>query len=248
MITPEIRGGHEVTMPVAVAAPKWRRHHPHQDITVTSLATASGNDQMMSGRFLGDPLRGRQMPGVQRTLPEDGAWQRASARRRCAALNGAGTSPLPLPNGYTICLRPQPQRRVTLDQGRGQARSPAMQRTMLRCPTIRSRAILTFAPHDSRGRLLRPFMGQRHHAVDSLPGFTQRRRLPAPSSSGAVECGLTAPTICPPHRRPPDIGERASAILICPVRVAGGGVYLGDMHLLQRRRLDRRKPPTSPVR
>ena len=27
---------------------------------------------------------------------------------------------------------------------------------------------------------------------------------------------------------------RAGAILICPVKTAGGGVYLGDMHALQR--------------
>ena len=26
---------------------------------------------------------------------------------------------------------------------------------------------------------------------------------------------------------------RAGAILVCPVKVAGGGVYLGDMHALQ---------------
>ena len=47
MITPSIRGGHEVTQPVAVAGAEvgdaiaiWIR-----DITVTSMATASGNDQ-----------------------------------------------------------------------------------------------------------------------------------------------------------------------------------------------------------
>src|SRR3982751_11083 len=57
MITPCIRGGHEVTRPVAVAgadvgdaiAVRIR------DISVTALATASGNDQPMEGRFNGDP-------------------------------------------------------------------------------------------------------------------------------------------------------------------------------------------------
>ena len=58
MITPEIRGGHEVTVPVAVLGAEVGDAIAIRikDITVTSLATASGNDMMMDGRFLGDPL------------------------------------------------------------------------------------------------------------------------------------------------------------------------------------------------
>src|SRR5665213_4354961 len=54
MITPAIRGGHEVTKPVAVAGAEVGDAIAIriQEIVVTSLATASGNDQMMMGRFL----------------------------------------------------------------------------------------------------------------------------------------------------------------------------------------------------
>ena len=57
MITPSIRGGHEVCMPVAVEGAKVGDAIAMRirDIEVTSLATASGNDQTMEGRFNGDP-------------------------------------------------------------------------------------------------------------------------------------------------------------------------------------------------
>src|SRR5713226_5132867 len=57
MITPAIRGGHEVTRPVGVAgAQVGDAIAIHiSSIKVTSIATASGTDQAMSGRYLGDP-------------------------------------------------------------------------------------------------------------------------------------------------------------------------------------------------
>src|SRR5262249_14626330 len=58
MITPAIRGGHEVTRPVAVAGAEVGDAVVVQlkNITVTSIATASGTDQFMAGRYLGDPF------------------------------------------------------------------------------------------------------------------------------------------------------------------------------------------------
>src|SRR5258705_3049412 len=57
MITPAIRGGHEVTRPVAVAGAEVGDAIAIRikNISVTSIATASGNDRFMNGRFLGDP-------------------------------------------------------------------------------------------------------------------------------------------------------------------------------------------------
>ena len=54
MITPSIRGGHEVAQPVAVAGaePGDAIAIRIKDIEVTSLATASGTDQPMEGRFI----------------------------------------------------------------------------------------------------------------------------------------------------------------------------------------------------
>src|SRR6476469_223574 len=51
MITPAIRGGHEVAQPVAVAGAEVGDGIAIRirDIEVTSIATASGNDQAMEG-------------------------------------------------------------------------------------------------------------------------------------------------------------------------------------------------------
>src|ERR1700731_4361256 len=64
MITPAIRGGHEVTKPVAVAGADVGDAIAIRikEIVVTSLATASGNDKMMAGRFLGDPYVAGRCP------------------------------------------------------------------------------------------------------------------------------------------------------------------------------------------
>src|SRR5215467_1700552 len=65
MITPAIRGGHEVTQPVAVEGAEVGDAIVLRirDIVVTSLATASGNDRIMQGRFLGDPFVAGRCPG-----------------------------------------------------------------------------------------------------------------------------------------------------------------------------------------
>src|SRR5258705_6274972 len=57
MITPAIRGGHEVTPPVAVAGAEVGDAIAIRikDTVVTSLATSSGHDQMMSARLFGEP-------------------------------------------------------------------------------------------------------------------------------------------------------------------------------------------------
>src|SRR3954468_4975499 len=51
MITPALRGGHEVTLPVAVAGAEAGDAIAIRirDITVTSFATSSGNDRIIEG-------------------------------------------------------------------------------------------------------------------------------------------------------------------------------------------------------
>ena len=98
--------------------------------------------------------------------------------------------------------------------------------------------ILTFAPHDLVGLVarLRPFMGQ----LGTTPSH------PFPDSHNAGDFGSFL--VGAPHEYAitgeqlaehctdghMDIDSvRAGAILICPVKTPGGGVYMGDMHALQ---------------
>ena len=97
--------------------------------------------------------------------------------------------------------------------------------------------ILLFAPHDLVGAVarMRPFMGQL--------GTTPAVDLPDSHNAGDFGAFLLGA----PHARavtPEQLEQRtdghmdidavrAGAILVCPVKVAGGGVYLGDMHAMQ---------------
>jgi acetamidase/formamidase len=98
--------------------------------------------------------------------------------------------------------------------------------------------ILTFAPHDivALATRVRAFMGQ----LGTSPSITM------PDSHNAGDFG--AFLVGAPHRyalSPEELERhktdghmdidavRAGAILVCPVKLDGGGIYLGDMHALQ---------------
>ena len=156
MITPEIRGGHEVTRPVAVAGAEVGDAIVIRikDITVTSLATASGNDQMMSGRFLGDPYVAGKCPECGTLYPKTVLKGIGQTAVRCANC-GADASPFTFTNGYTIAFDPNRSVGVTLDQAAAEqiahnARSyAALPENSIQNP------ILTFASHDLVGLVAR---------------------------------------------------------------------------------------------
>lgn len=238
MITPELRGGHEVTVPVAVAGAQVGDAIALriEDITVTSLATASGNDKFMPGRFLGDPYVAAQCPECGTLYPRsriEGIGQTAIRCDNC----GADVAPFNFTNGYTIAFDDGHSVGVTLQQeaaediARDAKRFAALPENSIQNP------ILTFAPHDLVGLVarLRPFMGQL--------GTTPAIRMPDSHNAGDFgsfligaphEYALTAEQLENRTDGHMDIDAvRAGAILICPVKVPGGGVYLGDMHALQ---------------
>jgi acetamidase/formamidase len=208
-----------------------------EDITVTSLATASGNDKFMTGRFLGDPYVAGKCPQCGTLYPEthvEGIGQTAIRCNNC----GADVAPFNFTNGYTIFFDGNHTVGVTLpgeaaeEIARDAKRYAALPDHSIQNP------ILTFAPHDLVGLVarLRPFMGQ----LGTTPS------MPIPDSHNAGDFGsfligapheyaLTAEQLAQ-HRTDGHMdidAVRAGAILICPVKTPGGGVYMGDMHALQ---------------
>jgi acetamidase/formamidase len=239
MITPSIRGGHEVAQPVAVAGAQVGDAIAIRikDIEVTSIATASGNDQAMEGRFNGDPYCAPVCPGCGVEWPETRLDGIGPESVRCAQC-GADATPFTFTNGYTIAFDDARSVGVTVPKevaesfARDAARAAALPDNSVQNP------ILTFAPHDivALATRLRPFMGQ----LGTSPSAT------IPDSHNAGDFGSFL--IGAPHRYALSAQElqehktdghldidavRAGAVLICPVKLDGGGVYLGDMHALQ---------------
>ena len=237
MITPAIKGGHEVCTPVFVEGAEVGDAIAIRikDIAVTSLAPRSGNDQAMEGRFNGDPYCAPVCPGCGPSGRRPGS--RASVRRRSAARTAAPTR------------RPSPSPTATPSRSTASSASPSTRRAPRSSRATRKRAaalpdnsiqnpILTFAPHDIVGLVtrMRPFLGQ----LGTSPSTT------LPDSHNAGDFG--AFLVGAPHKFALDAQQlqqhktdghldidavRAGATLICPVKIPGGGVYLGDMHAMQ---------------
>ena len=239
MITPEIRGGHEVTVPVAVAGAEVGDAIAIRikTITVTSLATASGNDVFMDGRFLGDPYVAGQCPDCGTLYPKTVIKGIGQTAVRCAKC-GADVAPFNFTNGYTIAFDGNRQVGVTLPKDPAERIAKEAKKYAALPENSIQNPILTFAPHDLVGVVarLRPFLGQ----IGTTPSH------PIPDSHNAGDFGsfligapheyaITAEQL-EKHRTDGHMdidAARAGAILICPVKTPGGGVYLGDMHALQ---------------
>jgi formamidase len=238
MITPEIRGGHEVTRPVAVEGAEVGDAIAIRikDITVTSLATSSGNDRFMDGRFLGDPYVAGKCPDCGTLYPKTVIKGIGQTAVRCANC-GADAAPFNFTNGYTIAFDDNRSLGVTLHQGAAETIAQDASHYAALPENSIQNPVLTFAPHDLVGLVarLRPFMGQ----LGTTPS------IPIPDSHNAGDFGafligapheyaLTAEQLAHRTDGHMDIdAARAGAIVICPVKVPGGGVYLGDMHALQ---------------
>jgi len=239
MITPSIRGGHEVCQPVAVDGAEVGDAIAIRikDISVTSIATSSGNDQPMEGRFNGDPYCAAVCPGCGAEWPETRLEGIGQTAVRCANC-GADCAPFTFTNGYTIAFDDGHELGVTLPGERAEELARDAARAASLPDNSTQNPILTFAPHDLVALVtrLRPFLGQ----IGTSPSAT------IPDSHNAGDFG--AFLVGAPHRYAMDAQElqrhktdghldidaaRAGSVLVCPVKVAGGGVYLGDMHAMQ---------------
>jgi acetamidase/formamidase len=239
MITPSIRGGHEVSQPVAVAGAEvgYAIAIRIKEIEVTSLATASGNDQPMEGRFNADPYVAPMCPGCGAEWPETRVEGIGPESVRCVNC-GADATPFTFTNGYTIAFDELHTVGLTVPGAAAEMFAREAPRFAALPDNSVQNPILTFAPSDivALATRLRPFLGQ----IGTSPSTTM------PDSHNAGDFGTFL--IGAPHRYALTAAElqqhktdghmdidavRAGAILICPVKVPGGGVYLGDMHALQ---------------
>lgn len=163
MLTPCLRGGHEVTMPVAVEGAEVGDAIliRVRDISVTSKATASGTDIPQEGRFSGDPYVASRCPQCgtsnQETIIE-GIGPDAVHCVRC----GAESAPFKIGCGYTIAFDNDRNFGVTLGEKSAETLAQDPKRYAAIPPNSIQNSVLAMAPHDLVGMLARlnPFLGQ----------------------------------------------------------------------------------------
>ena len=239
MITPEFRGGHEVTRPVAVAGAQVGDAIAItiERMRVRSLATASGTMITHAAAFGDDPFVDKKCPQCGTPWPASRVEGTGPESIRCAQC-GAAATPFTFEEGYTIVF--DDDRTVGLTVGEESAHDFALRaREVAALPEhARQHPILLFEPHTIPGTLarLRPFIGNigttpsadmpdSHNAGDfghSLVGA----RHPYAMTQEALDKAKTDGHL--------DTNEvREGAVLICPVKVEGGGIYIGDCHANQ---------------
>jgi len=236
MITPRLRGGHEVTTPVHVAGAEVGDGVAIRirDITVTSIATASGHDSSPEAFCLGDPYVAARCPVCDTVWPEthvEGIGQDAVKCDTC----GNAVKPFEIVHGYTVTFDETRSVGLTLPAAAAEAIAHEANHYAALPDGSRQHSILTYAPSDMPGTLvrMRPFLGQ----LGTCPS------LAMPDSHNAGDFGaflvgaphayaITAEQLAE-HKTDGHMdidAVRAGAILVCPVKVKGAGVYMGDMH------------------
>ena len=151
---------------------------------------------------------------------------------------GADATPFTFANGYTITFDDERRVGLTVDRAEAEKMATDAARLMALPDSSIQNPILTFAPADlvAVATRLRPFLGQL--------GTTPARAMPDSHNAGDFGAFL----VDAPHAYSLTQEElaanktdghldvnsvREGAVLICPVKVPGGGIYLGDMHALQ---------------
>lgn len=238
MITPELLGGHEVSWPVYVegAEPGDAIAIHIESVNVTSKATAFGNDKTIADRFVGDPFVARVCPNCGTKNPPshlEGIGPDAVRCNNC----GAPVSPFAFTNGYTIVFDDSKTIGLTLN-AEGAEKIAGNGKEYMQTPDFAvQNPIVALAPSDLPGiaTRMKPFIGQL--------GSTPKRPMPDSHNAGDFgalllgaphEYAQTEETLKDKTDGHMDINKvRQGAILICPVKVAGAGIYAGDVHAMQ---------------
>lgn len=239
MITPSFQGGHEVTIPVAVegAKPGDAVIVHIQKVQITSSATSSGVASLVEGRYNGDPFVAPYCPECKTKNPPTRVEGIGPESIYCASC-GAEVSPFRMANGYTIVFDHKHNIAVTVKKEIAEKLAKDAAKVMALPKESAQNPVVALCPADIPGMIthLRPFIGNigttpsvdmpdSHNAGD----FGQFL-LNAPHSYSITESQLEDART-DGHL---DIDSvREGAILICPVKIAGGGMYLGDVHAMQ---------------
>ncbi len=239
MITPSFRGGHEVTRPIRVDGAEVGDAVALRirSVEVTSVATSTGSMAERENAFGDDPFVDHKCPECGASWPESVVEGTGPESIRCAEC-GANASSFAFEYGYTVAFDDDRTVGLTMDAEAAEELAEHADEVMALPEHSRQHPILLYGPSEMPGTLghLRPFIGNigttpaielpdSHNAGDFgqfLIGASHDWGLPdeealAQRTDGHMDINAV----------------REGAILICPVKVDGGGVYVGDMHANQ---------------
>lgn len=239
MITPKFQGGHEVTRPVMVDGAEVGDAVAIRlkTVRVTSLATSSGVMEFVDGRYIGDPFVAKLCSECGTVSPAshiDGIGDDAVRCDTC----GAEVNAFRFSNGYVIVLDSENQVSLTVNKQVAETLAENAMVNSAMPANSDQHSILSLARTDISGLAarMRPFLGN--------IGTTPSRDLPDSHNAGDFGAFL----VDAPHgysftQEELDLHKtdghmdtnsvREGAILICPVKVRGAGIYMGDMHAQQ---------------
>jgi acetamidase/formamidase len=238
MMTPELKGGHEVTKPVYVENAEVGDAIAIyiEDIHVTSMATASGSDKPNEDSFGDDPFIDGTCPHCGTLNPETeirGIGKDSIYCKNC----GKQFTPFTIDHGYTIAFDEHLQMGITLDEKNAYKLAENANECANMPENSIQNSILSQAPTDLVGVVarMRPFLGQL--------GTTPSQAFPDSHNAGDFAQSLIGASHEfkkseeeLEHRTDGhmDVNKvRQGAVLVAPVKVKGGGVYLGDLHAMQ---------------
>lgn len=237
MITPDYPSGHEVTRPIEVEGAevgdaimiKVRRTN------VLSLATTSGTDVPQEGHFVGDPFVAKKCPSCGTVNPEtyvEGIGEDAIRCKKCKA----PIHPFLYGNTYTVLMDDEREVAVTVPPEVAKEIACDAAHFSALPPESRQYSANIMARGDLPGLIapLRPMVGN----LGTCPAVAM------PSSHNAGDFGsflvgapheyaLTEEQLNMRTDGHMDINEVVEgSVVIAPVKVKGGGVYVGDVHAM----------------
>jgi formamidase len=238
MITPQLKSGHTMTVPVAVEgaevgdaiAIKIKK------VKVLAKATASGTETAIEGRFLGDPFVAKRCPKCGTINPPTEIKGTGPEAIRCK-ICGAPCITFKVTNGYTVLFDADRTIGVTVPKAvTDEIAKQAYEYAAVPAKGLAYPVTLLSLADMPPGILarVRPMVGN----MGTLPAID----MPTSHNAGDLSCFLVGA----PHKMAitkadeakrtdahMDIDNvREGAIVIAPVKVKGGGVVVGDVHAM----------------
>ena len=220
MITPRIRDGHESNIPVAVEGAEVGDSIliKIKKIAITSKASSSGTHKFIKERREKCPNCGELWPEVK----IEGIGLESIKCAKC----GSPVSPYSMTNGYTMIFDDNRKVGITVNSELNDTISQEASAWGAIPRNSRQVSSLIANKSDIPGITARiiPFMGQL--------GTTPSIDIPSTNNSGDSRAYHESKEHLTDGHMDID-SVREGSILVCPVKVSGGGVYAGDMHAQQ---------------